>query len=148
MPLLMLARKGGRARPCRFCRRQREKEVRAPVRNARKESSPKPEQIHRTDTLVSGSCYSEYQSYCSIPVFPWYDWFCSTNIFLVITPLIICSVLPLHLLQPLLIFPPKVAVAAIRVVVDAVILALEHGGLLHFRFCVVNATSSCMTGRR
>ncbi|XLR44181.1 hypothetical protein S83_028841 [Arachis hypogaea] len=66
----VVSTQGGIARPCRFCRRQREKEVRAPVRNARKESSPKPEQIHRTDALVSGSCYSEYQSCCSIPVFP------------------------------------------------------------------------------
>ncbi|XLS71409.1 hypothetical protein HN51_028274 [Arachis hypogaea] len=59
----VVSTQGGIARPCRFCRRQREKEVRAPVRNARKESSPKPEQIHRENKVAP-------QSYLPFPFLP------------------------------------------------------------------------------
>ncbi|XP_057754384.1 uncharacterized protein LOC130973748 [Arachis stenosperma] len=121
IPLLSLTQKGEEPVLAAFAAVKGKGSESAVERNARREktcvlsllSMPKPGQIHRT------------MLWSLVPVI------LSTK-----------AVAPFLSFLAIINFPPKVAVAAIRAVVDAVILALEHGGLLHFRFCVVNATSS------
>ncbi|XP_016199614.1 uncharacterized protein LOC107640619 [Arachis ipaensis] len=115
-------KQGGRARPWRFYRRQREKEVREPVNRMREGRGAVffPCRRHQNRDRFTGRT-----SWSLVPVI------LSTK-----------AIAPFPSFLAIINFPSKVLVAAIRVVVDAVILALEHRGLLHFQFCVVNVTSS------